>query len=330
MERHTKVLPSLSTRKAIRVARVGDPTIKRLLVLVNESAGTLAKARDAEGESGRIRGLFAAQGVEAIVRSEAMNDLCDAAAQACSAGDFDAVIAGGGDGTLNAIAAVVAEQDGVFGVLPLGTHNHFAKDIGVPLDLEQAVAALARGVIETIPVGLVNGRLFLNFSSIGIHPEIVKHRDAQRKVLRRWKFWAMFISYIKMLGRFPLMRVRMAVDDQNPFQRVTPSVVIGNNAHQLRVFGFEGGHFEDRTSFSLLVARPHGRWSMVWLSIRAFFGTLEKAENFDAISARRVVIDITKKNVRVSIDGEVIDLNPPLKYELRQPGLRVLVPAKND
>src|SRR6185503_10902419 len=109
-----------------------------------------------------------------------------------------AVVAGGGDGTLNTIAAALAGSGKPLGVLPLGTHNHFAKDIAVPLDLDAAVEALARGVARgesrDVDVGEVNGRLFLNFSGVGLHPQVVKHRDVQRALLGRKKFFAMFVA----------------------------------------------------------------------------------------------------------------------------------------
>lgn len=300
--------------------------IQRVLVLLNATAGTLAKADDAKAEGDRIKRLFAEQGVEADVRSEPVKDLCEHANGACSDKSFDAIIAGGGDGTLNAVASIVAKHDHVFGVLPLGTHNHFSKDIDVPLDLDDAVRALAGGEIRDLPVGEVNGKLFLNFASIGIHPEIVKHRDAQRKALGRRKFVAMFVASCKVLARFPLVRVRITADDRKPFSRITPSVVIGNNVHQLNVFGFTGGHYDDRGTFSVFVARPHGRLSMIWLSVRALFGSLEKAEHFEAIAAKRVTLEPNKEIARVSIDGEVLDMTPPLMFAMRDKPLKVLMP----
>src|SRR5689334_4705264 len=113
----------------------------RLLVLLNQAAGTLANSATGN-EPERIRAGFAAGAVAGAIRS-----------------GYDAVVGGGGDGTLNTIAAGLAGSETAFGVLPLGTHNHFAKDLGVPLDLDAAVAALARGTTKAIDVGEVNGRL---------------------------------------------------------------------------------------------------------------------------------------------------------------------------
>ena len=115
----------------------------KAVVLLNESAGTLAASRDG-GEAARIRAGFAAHGVDADVRSVSPDDLERVSREAAADAAVAAVVAGGGDGTLNTIAAALAGTGKPFGVLPLGTHNHFAKDMAVPLDLGDAVAALAR------------------------------------------------------------------------------------------------------------------------------------------------------------------------------------------
>jgi diacylglycerol kinase family enzyme len=306
---------------------VDERSIQRVLVLLNATAGTLAKANGAGAASERIRALFAAEGINADVRSGAVKSLCDAAHGACGSAEYGVIIAGGGDGTLNAVAGVVAEHDKVFGVLPLGTHNHFAKDMGIPLKLEDAIVALARGTVREVPVCEVNGQLFLNFSSIGVHPEVVRHRDAQRKALGRRKFFAMFIASIKVLVRFPLIRVRIAIDHGPPFARVTPSVIVGNNVHQLRMFGLVGGDYADRGTLGVFVARSRGRMGMLWLSVRALVGSLDRAETFEALSGSTARIENRHRTLHVSIDGEVTDLPPPLQYRIRAKLLKVLVPV---
>src|SRR5687768_7675185 len=135
----------------------------KLLVLLNGSAGTLANSATKD-EPERIRRAFEAAGQQVEVRDVEGSKL-EEETRAALTSDFDAIIAGGGDGTLNTIANVVAGSGKAYGVLPLGTHNHFAKDLGVPLELEPAIEALARGQIVDLPVAEVNGRIFLNFSA---------------------------------------------------------------------------------------------------------------------------------------------------------------------
>src|SRR3954452_3759851 len=233
----------------------------KALVLLNESAGTLAASKDG-GEAARIREGFAAHGVEADVRLVPPDDLGRVAQEAARDAGVAAVVAGGGDGTLNTIAAALAGTGKPFGVLPLGTHNHFAKDMAVPLALDDAVAALARGVARgayrDVDVGEVNGRLFLNFSGVGLHPLVVKHREVQRAVLGRRKFFALFVALFRVLRRPPVLRALLETDAMS-VKRITPSVIVCNNPHQMRVFGVENVSHSDRSLLNVYVARAtHG------------------------------------------------------------------------
>ena len=296
----------------------------RVLVLLNQAAGTLAASASGD-EPARIRAGFEAAGVDVDVRSIPGGEL-DGAARRAGADGFDVVVAGGGDGTLNTIANALAGGPVAFGVLPLGTHNHFAKELNVPLDLDAAVAALARGVTRDLDVGEVNGRLFLNFSGLGLHPMVVKHRDAQREALGRRKFLAMFVALLTVLRRLPVLRVRLWFGDAM-VRRITPSVIVCNNAHQMEVFGLANVSYPDRAMLNVYLARATKWYGVLWLIIRAAFRSLETAKNFEAMALPEFTVETRSRHARVSIDGEVTDLRTPLRYRVRRGGLRVIVPA---
>src|SRR5688572_22828485 len=118
-------------------------TIRRVIVVLNGGAGTILKTDDPVAE---ITAAFRAAGVEADVRTVAGGRLLETLAAAFDA-PADAVVVGGGDGTVGAAAHIAVARGRPLGILPLGTLNHFAKDAGLPLDLEGAVAAIARGEI---------------------------------------------------------------------------------------------------------------------------------------------------------------------------------------
>lgn len=299
----------------------------KLLVLLNGSAGTLTKSATKD-EPQRIRGAFEAAGHEVELR-ELDGAGLEAEARAALSSDVDAIIAGGGDGTLNTIANVVAGSDKAYAVLPLGTHNHFAKDLGVPLDLEAAVAALAHGGVTDLPVAEVNGRVFLNFSALGFHPEIVRHRDAQRRTLGRRKWLAMIVALFKVLVRFPILRVELR-SPQRRVVRYSPSVIVCNNPHQMRVFGVEDASVPERGLLNVYVATARSRLGLVWLFLRALFGRLDRTDTFEVMALPEVTIDTRQTWAHVSIDGEVADLRPPLRYKVRQTALRVIAPAKTE
>jgi len=300
----------------------------KALVLLNESAGTLADLKAADAPA-RIVAAFAAQAVEAEVRAVPPEQLDAVARQAALDRSLAAVVAGGGDGTLNTIAAALAGTGKPFGVLPLGTHNHFAKDMLVPLDLDAAAAALARAVARAetrdVDVGEVNGRLFLNFSGVGLHPLVVKHRDVQRSVLGRKKFLALFVALFRVLRRPPVLRVKLETAAMT-VRRITPSVIVCNNPHQMRVFGVENVSHPDRSLLNVYVAHSTNVFGLVWLFVRAAFRTLDSARRFEAFTLKEVTIHTRRRSARVSIDGEVTDLATPLHYRVRRAALRVVTP----
>ena len=296
----------------------------RVLVILNQAAGTLAASQSGD-EAERIRAGFAAAGVEADVRSVEGAQLADVAKHAHVEG-FDAVVAGGGDGTLNTIANALAGGPVAFAVLPLGTHNHFAKELNVPLDLDAAVTALAGGSTSALDVGEVNGRIFLNFSGIGLHPMLVKHRDAQRDVFGRKKFVAMLVALLSVLRRLPVLRVRLWYGDAM-IRRTTPSVIVCNNEHQMKVFGVENVSHADRGVLNVYLARATKWYGVLWLVVRAAFRQLENARKFESLVLPEFSIDTRNRHARVSIDGEVTDLRTPLNYRVRRGGLKVIVPA---
>jgi diacylglycerol kinase family enzyme len=298
----------------------------KVLVLLNESAGTLAASATRDVPK-RIGDAFRAAGHDVEVRSVAPADLQRASRDAAApASGYDAVVAGGGDGTLNSIAAALAGSGKAFGVLPLGTHNHFAKDMNVPLDLDAAAAALARGTVRDVDIGEVNGRIFLNFSGIGLHPLVVRHREAQRTALGRTKFVALFFAMLRVLRRPPLLRVRIDGDNGLALRRLTPSVIVCNNPHQMKVFGVQNCSYPGRGVLNVYLARSTGWLGLLWLIVRATFRRLNAARGFESMALPEVTIHTRRRTARVSIDGEVTDVDTPLRYRVRRGGLKVIVP----
>jgi diacylglycerol kinase family enzyme len=259
------------------------------------------------------------------VEPEALERVSREAADASSG--YDAVVAGGGDGTLNTIAAALAGGGKAFGVLPLGTHNHFAKDMGVPLGLDAAAAALARGTVRAIDVGEVNGRVFLNFSGIGLHPRVVRHREAQRAARGRGKFVALFFALLRVLRRPPVLLVRIEGHNGLTLRRLTPSVIVCNNPHQMKVFGVDNVSYPCRGVLNVYLAHSTRGPGLLWLIVRALFRRLDTARSFESMALPEVTIHTRRGTARVSIDGEVTDMPTPLRYRVRRGGLRVLAPS---
>jgi diacylglycerol kinase family enzyme len=273
----------------------------------------------------RLARLFKAARLEAKIELAHGGEEIGAAVMSAVAARPRLVVAGGGDGTVSSVAAALVDTGIALGVLPLGTLNHFAKDLGVPLELADAVAVLSEGREDRVDVGEVNGRIFINNSSLGLYPDIVRDRERQRRRLGRGKWPALVWATIAALRRYPFLAVRLSIDGQEAVRR-TPFVFIGNNEYSMEGFaiGERSGLADGR--LSLYVAQRPGRWRLLLLALRALTGRLRQARDFDAMLATAIVIQSRHRRLRVATDGEVTEMTPPLQYRVRPGALVVMRP----
>jgi diacylglycerol kinase family enzyme len=235
------------------------------------------------------------------------------------------VAAAGGDGTLSAVAAALAGTQSALGVLPLGTLNHFARDLGIPLELDAAAAALARGARRAVDVGELNGRVFINNASIGLYPAIVRQREKQRRRLGRNKWHAMLWAMHAVLRSHPFLHLRLELDGVE-HRRRTPFVFVGNNAYRME--GFDIGVREriDCGELSVYLTRRRGRFAFLALALRALVGRLHQGDDFESATVRELRIDARHRRLLVALDGEVETMDLPLRYRIRPAALQVVVP----
>jgi diacylglycerol kinase family enzyme len=278
--------------------------------------------------------LFAAAGVEAqIVLLPSGAPAAAAARKAADAGAC-AIVAGGGDGTVSAVASVVVGTDRALGVLPLGTLNHFAKDAGIPLDLEAAVATIVAGHTKRVDTGEVNGQTFVNNASIGIYPDIVVERERLRQLGHR-KWIALAIASARILRRYRRLVVRLAAPRQGSGQAGdttdrarTAFVFVGNNEYQ--VDGLSLGardRLDGGQLFAYFAPRVHTRELPKLLAL-ALAGRAREQNALESIAATELHVGTPgRRRLRVGVDGEVMLMRVPLHFFARPASLRVLVPA---
>jgi diacylglycerol kinase family enzyme len=293
----------------------------RTLVVLNARSGT---GSDAE-LAATLRELMDTAGIAAEVALAQGGEEMFAAIDRAEAEGFERVVAGGGDGTQSAVASRLAGSRLVQGVLPLGTLNHFAKDLGIPLKLEEAVRTLAQGRVLEVDVGEVNGHVFINNSSIGLYPEIVRERELQQLHLGKSKWRALASATLHATGRRPGIAVRVDAEGEQQLRR-TPFVFVGNNRYTM-----EGLAIGARTSLrqgelALYMARRRGRMALVQLALRALTRRLRQDEDFELVTGSAFVISTTDTRIRVATDGEVSMMDTPLHYRIRRRALRVMVP----
>lgn len=296
-----------------------DKTHPRLAVIINAGSGSVEDADLAE----QVRAHFSARGMEPEFCScgagkEIRRHTEEALQRGCKI-----VVAGGGDGTISTVASVVAGTDAALGVLPLGTLNHFAKDLGLPLALEEAVATIVEGEVVQVDIGELNGRTFINNSSLGLYPKLVRHRDEHQR-LGRSKWWAFFRALLMVLGRYSFLKVKLRTDEAE-IVRVTPFVFIGNNEYEIHGFSIGTRARIDSGTLSVYLTRRADRIRLFGLALRGLVGRLRDAEDFDTITATEVVIDTRGHSVLVALDGELFQIELPLHYRCRRRELRVIV-----
>jgi len=209
----------------------------------------------------------------------------------------------------------------------LGTYNHFAKDAGIPLDLDSAAAVIAGRVVRNVDVGLVNDRIFLNNSSIGMYPSIVKRRDQIREQLGKSKFTAMCIATMAVLRRHPLLDIRLHTSDQSILRR-TPFLFVGNNPYNMDLFKIGQRSSLNEGKLSVYLTHRSGRFRLLWLAVRGLFGCLNQARDFESILLDECLIETHRRQLSVAIDGEVTAMLPPLHYRIVPGGLKLIVVSR--
>ena len=300
-----------------------NPLIRSAVVtcILNGAAGS-----NRAGQAGdRIADLFARHGSQVrVLLARNGSEIPHLARQAMAEGS-QPVVAGGGDGTLSAVASALAGSRHALGVLPLGTLNHFAKDLKIPLEIEAAVANLFTGRLARIDVGEVNGRIFLNNSSLGLYPAIVREREAHQR-RGAGKLIAFALAVVTISWRYAPLHVWLRVDSRPELSAPTPFIFIANNRYEI-----EGAHMGGRSRLDggrLWICRvPHaGLWTLLRLAVKALLGRVPHG-GFDAVEGQECEVRARRRHLRVSADGEVMSLETPLHYRIRPGALGVIVPA---
>ena len=276
----------------------------------------------------RIETLLAEAGRQGrIVLARHGRDIRPAAERAAKDGTAG-LVAAGGDGTVNTLAGVAIDAGVPLGVLPQGTLNHFAKDLGIPTDLDDALGVVLAGHTRRVDVGEVSGRIFVNNSSLGVYPRIVRLRE-RYGARGPGKWLAALWATLAVLRRHPFAAVRLVVNGE-PLLRRTPFVFVGNNDYRME--GLRAGTREtlDRGVLAIYLMNASGRRSLVWLGLQILLGRTGQLQELDTFLLEEATIELKRSTVGVALDGEVAELRSPLVYRSRPGALQVFVPAAEE
>lgn len=296
----------------------------KIEVIINAGAGAI----DSYDIQAQLVEMFSARGVEAQVFLAHTGSEVTEFARRAVLSDASAVVAGGGDGTVSSVASEVIGTNKVLGVLPFGTLNHFAKDLQIPLDLEGAVQTIIAGHTSEVDCGTVNGRAFLNNSSLGLYPSLVHEREKKQR-LGHGKWPAFVWAAVFVLRRYPFLEIRLRVEGER-LTLQTPFIFVGNNEYAMETFNIGRRARLNAGKLSLYLTHRTGRLGLVRLAWRALFGGLRQEKDFLALQTEEIWLGTNHRRLRVALDGEVTVMEPPLHYRVRPRELRVLTPKPEE
>jgi YegS/Rv2252/BmrU family lipid kinase len=298
-----------------------DAPSRPIPVIVNAAAGLGNGPRQIESLQEQFREAGLNARIMAVRSGGELRSVVKAAAREKPA----MIVAGGGDGTLGTVAGLLKDTGIAMGVLPLGTFNHFARDLRIPLNTKQAIETLAAGHAVEVDVGEVNGKVFLNNSSLGIYPDMVRERKRQQTRLGRGKRWALLWATLTAMRRSAFLHVTLRINGDEREYR-TPFVFIGNNRYVME--GFNIGVREGLRDglLSVYATQRLTRLALVGLGIRALFARLHQAKDFEAMTTQALSIASRHHFLPVATDGEVSLMETPLNYRVLPLALRVVVP----
>lgn len=236
-------------------------------------------------------------------------------------------VAAGGDGTVNCVVQAVAHSDAAFAVIPLGTFNHFARDIGIPLDWREALDIAVNGAQKQVDVARINARYFVNNISLGLYPEMVARREERGRNYPRWK--ARLYAFYMTLRKYPHVSLTLESEHHQEVVR-THMLLISNNTYDLSGVGIEAPRTtleEGRLSVYWLPHMP--RLALMKFIAHYFAGRVHTAPGFRSFRTLQLKIRSPKKQLHVGVDGEVLTFTTPLVITIAPQSLLVKVPREN-
>ena len=296
---------------------------KSVAVVINSGAGTAGETNREDA----VESAFHRVGISVQVKRLTPGEDVIAAAREASDG-CEVIVAAGGDGTISAVASVAVEERKILGVLPLGTLNHFSKDLKIPQDIDGAVDVVAANNIRDIDVAEVNGRYFINNSSIGLYPRLVLTRE-HRQRLGYGKWWSAIWALTRMVRWAPFQKVKLEINGSE-LRRKVPFIFIGNNTYEMDLYNIGTRKHLDEGKLCVYLLRKSGRTGLLLLILRSVFGGLRHSKYFESFSVTSLSVETNTKSTLVAMDGEVASLDSPLEYRILPRQLRVTAPETKE
>ena len=230
-----------------------------------------------------------------------------------------AVVAVGGDGTINAVAQAAYVENCPLGVVPQGTFNYFARTHGIPADVAAATQALLHSAPVPVQVGMINEHIFLVNASVGLYPELLQDREAYKARFGRSRVVAFAAALATLLARH--RQLQLHIERSSGARDVkTPTLFVGNNRLQLEQVGLPEAPALDDGCIAAVMLRPIGSLAMLGLLFRGAFGRLGEADTVESFKFHRMIVtprpSRNGRKVKVAFDGELSHLRAPLDFRV--------------
>lgn len=297
----------------------------RFQVILNRDGGTL-RTLDLVRFEDELREAFQSAGHQADVSIIEGKDLEEHLDQAL-ASNCDVIMVGGGDGSVSTAAGKLMGSDKALAILPAGTMNLFARSLGIPQNLDLAVAAFATGVIRKVDLATANDRIFVHQFSIGLHAKVIRIREQHVFNSRIGKIWASVRAGLKAMFRPPRLRVELELDGVR-IGRKTAGIGISNN-----VFGEGHLPYADDPAGGVLgvyVTRARRPGDIFRMAIQVALGRWKAIDTIEVMQAHEVVLRLLSPHKRYgcAIDGEICPLDNVTRLKILPGALYVLVPSE--
>lgn len=312
--------------------------VPRVTVILNAASGhhdvqhAASEIQAGFAECGCACQLIVARGA-GEVRQAAHKAVAEVRARAAGASHLPdserpVVAVAGGDGTINLVAGLVLQADVVFGLIPLGTFNFLARHLGIPLEPRAAAIALATGIIRRIPVGRVNGHLFLNNASLGLYRQLLEEREGYKRRFGRYQVVAIFAAVATLLRFSRRYSLRLDLDGR-PVAIHTPMLFFGLNSLQFEKLGMEAARCTQAGMMAVIALQPAGFWKLLSLIMRGVLHRLHDSTDLRTHCASQAQVLLPgRRRMRVAVDGESLECTLPLRFEVMADALQILVPRE--
>jgi diacylglycerol kinase family enzyme len=298
---------------------------RKIVAVINRKSGTIAENPELSHERGMDR-LFKEAGISADVHLVTPSQF-EMELHRAADSDSEVIVVGGGDGSVNTAANIIRGTRKILGVLPMGTLNNFAKSVGMPADVSDAVKALARSVTLSVDLGEVNGMVFVNNSSIGIYPEAVRMREQYMEKLGIRKYTAMTMALMILVWDLRILKLQIETGGKNKFIK-TPFFFLGNNLYDPKFLSYAKRESLSDGVLSVFYSHGIGRFGLSRIAFMAALGQLKKLPEVKIFEAPDLTVKSRYRWLRVSRDGEIGWMTSPLHYRILPKAIHILSPTK--